>query len=382
MLKTIYLVEGVSRYDIFSAWLSALDVAFQARGIRTEIGRAERPSSVSEEPALTLGFNMTRVWSARNRDIYHFAWLVDHPAFTADLFFPQVRRIPVNFERCVMSVVDDGRLDFAKQIYCQPHVYFLPHPCVAPMVAPEDWGGRSPVLLMFGSIAQPEKVKTGLREEARHLWPVVEPFMQELPEADVNRLDQLVWAAVYAVTQDKAQAILLMNAFFPQIDIYQRNALRLRMLRSIRQHEVHVYGHGDWVGLDLPANVRVFPPVAYEQALALMRQHRWVINHAPTLARGTHERVLDAVASGCGVVTTYSSYLAQEFPAQGAICYMASDSPTLDAEISEFKARQDMPERVSVAQSVIRTRHRMEHRVESLIQIVQARWPAVFAGSV
>jgi hypothetical protein len=372
-------VDGESRYDIFDVWLSALELAFRERGVRTERGWAERPEPGLAGPGLSLGFNMTRAWSIRNLDVYHVAWLVDHPAFAADLFFPQIKRIPVNLERCLISVVDEGRLDFAQKVFGLPHACLLPHPCVAPVVEPDNWGGRSPVMLMFGSIVNPALVKTGLQQEARHLWPVIEPFMGDLPEAAVNQLDQLVWSAVSAAIPNKAQAIMLMNAFFPQIDIYHRNALRLKMLRLIRTHEIHVYGHGAWAELELPPNVRVFPSVPYQQALTLMRQHRWVLNHAPTLSRGTHERVLDAAASGCGVITTYSSYLEREFTVHGSICFVATDSLSLDAEIAELKAWPDWPGRVAATQSVIKRRHRIEHRVDDLIKALQDRWPAAFA---
>ena len=168
MLKRIYLIEGESRYDIFSAWITALAQAFLSRGVKVERGRAIRPGA-GDGPELSLGFNMSRVWSVENREVYHVSWLVDHPAYASEYFFPQLQRIPVNPDRCLMTVVDRGRLEFARKIYSQPHVYFLPHPCIVPLVSPEDWMGRSPDVLMFGSIVNPATVKAALQKEWQRL---------------------------------------------------------------------------------------------------------------------------------------------------------------------------------------------------------------------
>ena len=86
MTPEIRILDGLSRYDIFRNWQSALRDGFDRADIPASIvplGRDYEPGSNGH--TVTLGFNLVRHWSVSNLQRLHFAWTVDHPNFHGEL---------------------------------------------------------------------------------------------------------------------------------------------------------------------------------------------------------------------------------------------------------------------------------------------------------
>ena len=155
-------------------------------------------------------------------------------------------------------------------------------------------------------------------------------------------------------------------------------AIALRRFRSIRHHTVHVFGLEPWREIGLPPNIVVHDAVPYAEALNIMKQARVVLNHAPTLTGGGHERVFDALLSGCFVVSTGSEFLAAEFPGGEGIRFYSGDglkSTTCSIPCWTDSASCD---RIRAAQKTVLFRHTMSSRAVELLTLIQERWPDRF----
>jgi hypothetical protein len=125
--------------------------------------------------------------------------------------------------------------------------------------------------------------------------------------------------------------------------------------------------------------VVVHPAVSHGEALAIMAQSKVVINHAPTLADGAHERVWDALAAGCCVLSTPSGFLHEELGGSRAIRFFEPDQPdSLDEAIDAMLYGSDMPDAVETAQRDCLPRHTMKARAREIRRKIADHWPATF----
>jgi hypothetical protein len=101
-----------------------------------------------------------------------------------------------------------------------------------------------------------------------------------------------------------------------KVDLIIRNerriTLTLDLLRDVAGLRVHLVGKLP-PGMALPPEVvREGPLDAYELGRR-MAQSRWVVHCHPTYPQAMHERVLTAMASGCGVISDFAPILDQTF---------------------------------------------------------------------
>ena len=381
----IRILQGQSRYDIFSVWQSALREALERFGISAcvvPVHQDHPPGSNGN--TVSLGFNLVRHWSAENRRNLHVVWAVDHPNFLGQYFLAPYGRMAVDYHHCVLASVDLRWAEFAREVYGTPGVYFLPHASVLDKAATPDWSARPLDVVFFGSFEEPEALATRLRESvktnAAATWPFIETFLNEFRYATGHTLDRAVWDAMSRLSWPPDIARVFLNAFYPDLDSYHRYRNRAGVMRSIRKTLVHVYGGGPWSGLSLPENIVVHDSVTYPEALRIMRQAKIVLSHAPTLSNGGHERVFDAILSGCFVASAESSFLRCEFPEPAGIqFYDCEELSGADSLFSRILADPAAPERVRIAQQVVLDRHTMTQRAGAVLYLLRNRWPERFA---
>jgi glycosyltransferase involved in cell wall biosynthesis len=107
------------------------------------------------------------------------------------------------------------------------------------------------------------------------------------------------------------------------VDYYTRGIDRIKLIQSIREASVHVYGAKwkndgedvqDWsFYLGSQKNVTIHPPVSFEEMLEIIKRSRILLNSMPFFKDGSHERVLLGLACGALPMTTRSQYLFEQF---------------------------------------------------------------------
>ncbi|MBN1674827.1 MAG: glycosyltransferase family 1 protein [Kiritimatiellae bacterium] len=380
MLNTVKILAGESRYDVWRHWQTALAEAFRERHVRADvIPIADLETSAGEDGLISLGFNLVRAWNPRTEPIHHLAWLVDHPIYHNAFFHSDAVGIRVNKERCVVGSVDRNWLEFARQAYGFAHVHHLPHATVLPRPVPPDWRGRDLDVVFFGSLEDPGALFERVREEAGRLWPMVEAFLRRFACDDSAAAELGLLQLLAGIGCKGLEAVKMVETLFPPLDMYRRFLGRANLLRGIGSAPVHVYGAGPWDGAGLPDNIHLHPPLPYAEVLQTMARAKVLLNHTPTLRSGGHERIFDAIASGCAVVTTGSAFLAAEFGANAAMVRLGNDGAGAEAGI---RALLEDPARAAAAvreaQGVVWARHRMANRVDRILGILAERWPGAF----
>lgn len=367
----IYLLDGLSRYDVFRVWMERLRGVLQVMGHEAvpspPLRRLEGPA-----PVVSLGFSMVRSWAAQNRDQYHICWTVDHPGYLANLFMPEVSGFPVNPARTLVLSVDRGWARFAARVYGHSGVVFVPHPGVEDVGAGMEWRERDLPVLVCGSIEDPDAVVQEMRAAVPPLRTVADALLEYRFDAG-EPLDAAVWGAVRPLCKDRFAAAVAFNALYTFQDRYHRNRSRLTMLKALKHVPVLCCGVGPWAKLGLPPNVEVRNSLGYDETAALMRRARVVVNCAPLHREGSHERVFEALAAGCGVVSTPSTYLAeQEWP---ALRFCSADGGDVADVVTGMLSDDTMPDRIAVSRQQVMEKHSMHVRARTVLDAVAKRWP-------
>ncbi len=376
------ILQGQSQYGIFDSWQNALHRAMTRLGIPCELTPlSESYSTPYCEDEISLGFNLTRTWSREQAHRRHLAWVVDHPCFQATFFMAEATGFPVNYDACCMGSVDMHWAETARSIYGFPSIYFLPHATCLEAPVPPAGADRPLEVVFFGSLEDPEQCLAKLRgfvaAQMPDCTPLADALARDFQYGPAGELDSAVLAVLRAYRFPEKALRIFMSSIFPQLDLYHRYRSRLKVLKSLKTSRVDVYGSGPWSGAGLSENVAVHAPVSHAQALEIMRQARVVLHHAPTLAAGGHERVFDALASGCRVVSTASAFLQREFDGNGSVLFYAPEEGA-DSVLAEALASERAPETMEDAQARVFQRHDMAARARRLCELVSLRWPEVF----
>ncbi|OGV46511.1 MAG: hypothetical protein A2X46_06140 [Lentisphaerae bacterium GWF2_57_35] len=370
---------------MFDSWQDALYREFLRLGVPAEkVPIAQSYARPAREQEVSLGFNLTRQWSREHRMTRHLAWLVDHPTFQSGFFMASITGMPVEYKRCVVCLVDEHWTEFAREIYEFPYACFLPHAASLERPVPPSGEGRKYEVVLFGSLCDQEEALTQLFKFVDEQMPacraLVEMFVNSFDYHLSPRLDEALLKAIRQMGFPAPVIKIFMSTVFPQLDLYHRYKNRLKLIRSLTKSAVHIFGNGPWKTLNLPSNIVVHDPIPHRQVLEVMQQARVLLNHAPTLISGGHERVFDALACGCSVLSTESSFLMRELGERNGVTYFRAgvDEDALDGRIQELLASPSLPDRVAASQEVVFRKHHMGIRALQLCQIVKNRWPEVF----
>ena len=378
MLKEVRILDArVISPDVFGPWQEALAASFRARGIQASVVPvADSLKPPATDHSLTLAFNLTRVWSSKNVNHFHLAWLVDPPYDHADFFFPQFSHIPVNPATCMVGSVDRYWLAFARDIYLYPNAHFLPHPCLRESLTPPDWTNRDLDVVFFGAMEDTDALRETLLANAGPFRPMLEALVEQYSFAAGRLLEQALMDALRPFNLEKKQTLFVVNAFLGKLARYHRVLERVRLFRSIRRATIHVFGQGPWPQLKLGANIRVHDRIPYAEAVQVMTRAKILLNCTSAHRGGGHERMFDAVTGGCYILSTWSDYLAEEFgTADGFGFYDWTPDWPADDVIERILADDDSPAKVIRSQQRAYERHRMGNRVATICEIYERQFP-------
>ncbi len=379
-LKQIRILTGESQYDVFSHWQRELFEGFRRRRVPVEfMSVPEEAGCPFDAQVVSLGFNLVRSWgSSRVAERPHIAWSVDHPGFNAFFFLHRLKN-PEYAKSAELMFVDRARCELAGGLLGLSNPYFLPHAASAPFCDSNDWKSRATDVVFFGSLSSIETRRKALSDLAGRISPEVQKSVLQTADSvqfeSGMESDLLFWNYLNRVApKQEEQMKLVFLHLFPQFDMYLRCLHRIRFFSELSSMPIHIYGAGEWEQVKLHPDSVLHGPVEHCQIPEIMRQSKVVINHGPTLRDGAHERVFDALASGCAVLSTPSPYLKEQFGTDsGVVTVFAGAESKMVEQIAAYVSG-DRQEEIVRGQRIVRSAHTFDVRAGQILQFIERRW--------
>jgi len=382
MIKKVALfMPPRSQYGVLHHFTVKLAEAFSRQGVSCNVLEAEwnnpKPfldKIFEDKPDFTLSFNGL-LPDDEGRffcdliGIPHVAFLVD----SQNQFFPLIQS-----PNTIISCTDRFSCDFFKGVQQGKNILFIPHG-VERELAPDKSLGKNYDVVMMSSLMDFQK----LREEWRENYPkIITDAMDEAIEMTLS--DQDAWyvqSFVYALDRqiELKGAIDPTKINFPTIfddlELYLKGKSRVDLIRSIHDAEVHVFGSTpgrSWkeiLGKDMP-NVKVHEAVPFANALEIIKQSKIVLNIAPWIRNGSHERIFVSLACGALPLAEENIYLKENFTSGKDIAMFAyKDLGGINDVVNEYLSNnQKREEIVQKGRAKVMEHHTWDARAKEILQ--------------
>ncbi len=369
--QPIYILHGLSSYDVFMHWEQALQKAFSNLGVLSKIVRADMDFSTVKPPVITLGFDMVKKWSKENSEHLHIIWEIDHPAYMAEFYMPKFSKKVINHERVIVFCVDSYWCDFAKNYYKFDNIFFLPHAstCSLDKINEPVQKDRNFKIIMCGTFSEPSIFLDKLKVASGRLWDVLSKLAKNFTFAENLPLEVKMYNTFREIGLSEEQALIAINAFLPDLAHYHRTRTRLALLQAIKKHKVDIFGKFQIKSFKLPPNFTLKEPKNFTSIINDLSNYSILINNNPTLKGGGHERIFEALAHSCFVLTTKSDFLIKEFEANEMLYFYEPENPQIVDEIIEkiFDERQSKTAKVYRSRELVFQKHLFENRASSIL---------------
>ncbi len=379
-LKKVRLLAGGSQYGIFDHWQRALKSGFEANGVEADVLSIFQEAVLPpDDDVVSLGFNLIRHWEAPLvEQKRHVVWGVDNPAYCYPFFQEHLKKPNVE-QSTLLGFVDRTRCRLADEVLGFSGARFLPHGASAPFCSAEDWGARPLDTVFFGSLGSLEESEQKLLKAAASLSSSAVGLMQAMIrdftfESSVPS-DFIFWEILKKNLSAPVEPLrrIFMFLFVP-LDRYLRIRHRIRFLSALKDTPIHIFGNGEWDQVELHGDSAVHEPLDHVQVCETMQRSKIVINNGPVFPEGSHERVFDALHSGCAVLSTPSLYFTEEFgDGSGVFICPAGEEAGMSAQIADCLG-VDRREEIRAGQTRVCRAHTMTVRSRQILQMIERRW--------
>lgn len=380
MKRIDVFMPPLSQYGVLHHLTKKMHEALLHCGVNSRLLEAKRndpgpflDALFQDPPECTLSFNGLlpdpegRFFSDMIR-IPHVACLVDSP----NNYLPLIRS-PYSIITCA----DRSSVSFFQGVGFR-NVLFMPHG-IESTLAPDPDGKREYDVVMLASCIDFE----GMRAEWRKKFP---PALCEAMEeaADLALSDQVTpYYQAFVKALDKQ--VSRQSGIDPQtidfvtvldeIEMYIRGKDRFELISAIKDAKVDIFGSADGrVGwreyLADKKNVNIHDPVPFEQALAIMKHSKIVLNSCPWIKDGGHERIFAGLACGALVITNENVYMREQFKdGESIVFYQHHKWDKANHRVNEYL--ENSAKRKQVAErgrELVMKNHTWDRRAEQLIK--------------
>ena len=327
----VMLIKGRSAYDALRIFTDGLAEAFAARGYQPvvldvpaepDLAAALRREAAVGPITLVHSFTLLGEWrDGEGRTVGeitgapHVIQFVDYP-------FTHMQRLDGCTRAAAILTIDESHVEAINSVYGADHfahVGFCPHAAIGqPAPREADAGAfadaRDIPILFCGTFYKPDTPP----------WAAQEARIRRIFEGAVELALAAEWMpALEALDQSMADAGL--NPADPSLASFRKNATFVHEhVRAFRRFELlkaaakaglplHVYGKGFEKHLYRFKSFIHGGEADLNQAIALMRRSRVVLNINANFGRGSHERPLTALMAGAAPATDHSAFYAARF---------------------------------------------------------------------
>ena len=380
-LNKVYLFPAInSEYSVVNKFVEDLNHALNTNGVYSEILKTDRHNPkafldkiLTDPPDCTLSFNGLLPDTSGHFlcdliKIPHVALLIDPPTH-----FLSLTKSPYNIITCVDK-------DYCKMFLDSKftHTLFLPHAVSQSLMTAQNQPKTIDVL-MLNSYIDPEAIvanwkKNYSKEVQEILKETIEKTKHEYGTsfifAFVETLDKHTKAGKFIDSQE-----IEFDSILDELYSFIAATSRIELLKGIHDARVDVYG-SDGTGegwkkhVGDKSNIHYHPQVDFEEALKLMQKAKIVVNCKIESKKGSHERILNAMAAGAAVVTLDTPYIKQHFVDGEEIVLFDLKTPNeLNQKINELLSHE--AKRASIAmkgRKKVLAEHTWDQRVNILKQ--------------
>ena len=327
----VILVKGRSAYDALRIFSDGLEQAFAARGFEPvildvpaepDLAAALRREAAAGPVALIHSFTLLGEWrDGEGRTVGQIAG-APHVIQYVDYPFTHMQRLDGCTRDAAILTIDESHAEAIQSVYGQNHfayVGFCPHAAIGEPAPREPdaaayAAGRDIPLLFCGTFYKPDAPP----------WAAQEPRIRRIFEGAV----ELALAAEWTPALDALDASMKgmgLSPADPSLAGFRKNATFVHEhVRAHRRFELlkaaakaglplHIYGKGYEKQMYRFKSVTWGGEADLNQAIALMRRSRVVLNVNANFGRGSHERPLTALMAGAAPASDHSTFYAERF---------------------------------------------------------------------
>lgn len=376
--RILFFPNTLSQYDALTHFTQGMMNAFLRLGIRCELVIPNKndmlpflSSVYLDQPDFTLSFNGLLPndkgeFLADVLNIPHVCCLVDSAHF-----FTALKNSAFNIITC-----PDRTSCALFQAMGVKHTLFLPHAVDKEIVESNE---RQPMLYdvcFLGSginyLAILEKWKANYDAKTVKL-------LRDCAEAVLDDPALPYQMALIASLNPESFKEDAYTQLLNDLDLYLRGIDRIRLIKSIKNCPVHIFGSclrgNSWkeiLGAAGP-NIHVHNPVSYQESIAIMRQSKIVLNSSPMFKQGGHERILTGLACNALVLTNETSYMLENFEhGKDLLLYSNRKIDSVDEMLAPYLENEELRLQVAASgkQKVLRS-HTWDNRAKELIAQVE-----------
>lgn len=384
MKRIDVFMPPLSQYGVLHHFTKKMHEALQSCGVNSRLLEAKRndpgpflDALFQDPPECTLSFNgllpddQGRFFSEMIR-IPHIACLVDSPYSYLSLI-----RSPYSIITCA----DRGSVDFFRGVGFK-NVTFMPHG-IESSLAPDPNATREYDVVMLGSFIDFE----GIRASWKHKFPPA--LCQAMDKAVELALNDQFTPYYQIFVQALNEQVTLQQGLDPQtidflgvldeIEMYIRGKDRFELINAIKDAKVDIFGSADgqtgWGKyLGHKRNIIIHDPVPFEQALAIMKHSKIVLNSCPWIKDGGHERIFAGLACGALVITNDNVYMHEQFKdGESIVLYQQQKWDKANHRVNEYlennSKRKQIVER---GRELVMKNHTWEKRAQNLLHELPA----------
>lgn len=384
MKRIDIFMPPLSNYGVLHHFTEKMHEGLQRAGIKSRLLEAKRndpgpflKALFEDPPECTLSFNgllpddQGRFFCDMIH-IPHVACLVDSPNSYLSL---------TKSPSTIITCVDRSSVEFFKGTGFS-HVLFLPHG-VESSLAPDSSGKREYDVVMLSSCIDYESIRSSWKKK----YPA--PLREAMEEAAEKALEDTTKPYYQAFVEALDKQVHKQSGIDPQtidfievldeIEMYIRGKDRVELVKAIKDAKIDIFGSADGAAgwkkyLGDKRNVVIHDPVPFEQALAIMKHSKIVLNSCPWISNGGHERIFAGLACGALVLTNENAFLKEEFKdGESIVFYQHGRWDKANHRVNEYLENKKKREQIAKkGREIVMERHTWDHRAAQLIKELPA----------
>jgi hypothetical protein len=383
MMTKICLFVDYNMYEVLRHFTEQLAIALRRQGAAVQIIDAQRQELSAErlqqliasEPTFTASFCAIQqpkeglfLWDLLR--IPHVSFLVD-PA----LYAVELTKSPYS----MLTSVDRSDVQAVGASF--ERISFWPHAVEKELIDSSIAGDRPYDVVFFGSCFDYEAWRRHWQQQLPPvLCTVVEDAIARILISDRETLAEALVAAVANAGLDVGEWQSFFMLMYHYIDKYTRGKERTDLVRAIRNVPIHIFGETPpdnvkgLVGwshyLADQANVTIHPSVTFTESFEILKRSKFCLNSMPFFRHGTHERIFTGLACGVLPISSYSSYLHEQFKeGEELLYYSAADRGAVGELIASYLCKEEERRAIVAAgQAQLLKAHTWDHRAEALLR--------------
>jgi hypothetical protein len=374
----------LSTYGVLHHFTQKMYEALLRNGVKARLLEAKRndPGSFlktlfEDPPECTLSFNgllpdnQGRFFCDMIR-IPHVACLVDSP----NSFMPLTQS-----DYTIMTCVDKASVDFFKGMGYS-NALFMPHGVERDLL-PEAHDKREYDVVVLSSCIDYEKIRSQWKQKyPAALCKAIEETVERALEDSSKPYYQLFAESVdkqvsggAAIDPQKIDFVEVLD----DVEMYIKGKDRVDLVKSIKDAKVDIFGSSDghtgWKKLlGDKRNVTVHDAVPFEQALAIMKHSKIVLNSCPWIHYGGHERIFAGMGCGALVITNENDYLKKQFQdGDSIVFYQQGRLDKANHRVNEYLENSGKRQQIAEkGRAAVMKSHTWDNRAAQLIKELPA----------